>query len=283
MPVSNVLRSVFGPPAGTAIDNPFASGSGIYDADVLAWISAVEAQGGAVSTARGLVVQTFVQSEKSGARWPLTCDYLAPMGENAVQARTSLKQRRLATLIGTPTFSANRGYTTAGSNGLDTGFIPDTHATAMGADSVHLEAYDRVNANSGTTIGAYSTASRSVRLTSRNSSNNALGEANSAVGTFTLPAATAVGLTQIGRSGGAATDAYGSKNGVAMTRTGTPASLGATLPSVSLYIGGLNNVGTFGSGRVCQIGFAAWGAALTDAQRLARYTAFQAWATAVGA
>lgn len=250
---------------------------------VSAWTTTVAANGGTVSRACQAIASAFMADEITSGRYALTDDYLPLFAENAIQARTSLKQRRLATLIGTPTFSANRHYAFDGSNGLDTGFIPDTHATAMTANSVHLEAYDRQNANAGTAIGSSSTSARTVRLNSRNSSNNCLGYGNSDVATFTLPAATSVGLTQTGRSAGATTDAYASKNGVAMTRTGNPTALGATLPSHSLYIGGLNNAGTFGSGRVCQIGFVAWGAALTQAQQLARYNAVQAWATAVGA
>lgn len=253
------------------------------DADLSAWAATVVANGGTVSADRAAVVGQFIATEKANGTWALTDDYLGFWGEDAAQALTSLKQRRLATVTGSPTFSASRHYAFDGStNYIDTGFIPDTHAVAMGINSVHLEAYDRQNASGGTTAGASSTSSRTVRLVSR-TTGNCTGYGNSDVATYTLPASTSLGLTQIGRSAGAVTDSYGSKNGVAMTRTGDPTALGATLPSHSLYIGGLNNAGSFSSGRVCQIGFAAWGAALTEAQRLARYNAVVAWGTAVGA
>lgn len=261
-----------------------ARSGGAWDSDVAAWASAVVANGGTVSPERAAIVAQFIGAEKDSGAWALTDDYLGLWAESATQALTSLKQRRLATVTGSPTFSANRHYAFNGStNYLDTGFIPDTHAVVMGADSVHLEAYDRQNANSGTTAGSSSTSARTVRLISRNSSNNCQGYGNSDVATFTLPAATAVGLTQVGRSGNAVTDAYGSRNGVAMTRTGDPTALGASLPSHSIYIGGFNNAGSYANGRQCWIGFAAWGAALTEAQRLARYNNVSAWGTAVGA
>lgn len=261
-----------------------ARSGGVWDSDVAAWAAAVVANGGTVSPGRAAIVAQFIGAEKDSGAWALTDDYMGLWAEGSVQALTSLKQRRLATVSGTPTFTTDRDYLFDGSNYIDTGFIPSTHALSMGANSVHVEVYERSNVSTNTAaIGTNSGTNRQVRVNPNNGSNAALGYGNNAQGTFTLPASTSVGLTQMGRSGVAVTTAYGAKNGVDMVRSADPSAVGASLPSHSLYIGGLNNIGSLTNGRACRVGFVAWGAALSEAQRLARYNAVQAWATAVGA
>jgi hypothetical protein len=255
-----------------------------FDADVLSWRTAVVANGGSVSLARLIIVDQFVFSEKEAGNWPLTDDYLGLWGENTIQALTSLKQRRLASAINSPAFTADRHYAFDGSTSyIDTGFVPATHAVAMSTDSVHAELYERSNLSGSTTsMGTNSSGARQIRLLARSGS-GATAYANCNAASFTLPSVTSLGLTHIGRSGSAATDAYAAKNGVAMPRTTDPSGIGPSLPAHSLYIGGFNNQGTFANGRACTVGFAAWGAALTGGQYLARYNAVEAWATAVGA
>lgn len=255
-----------------------------FDADVLSWRDAVAANGGSVSLARLIVVDQFVFSEKASGNWTLTDDYLALWAENAPQGLTSLKQRRLASAVNSPVFTADRQYAFDGSTSyIDTGFVPSTHALSMTPDSVHAEVYERSNLSGSTTsMGTNSGSGRQIRILARNGT-GATGYANCGPATFTLPSGSSLGLTQIGRSSSAPTDAYGAKNGGIMTRTVDPSSVGSSLPAHSLYIGGFNNQGAFGNGRACFVGFAAWGAALAGAQWLARYNAVQAWATSVGA
>lgn len=258
---------------------------GAVPSAVALWATAVVANGGSVSTARLAIVSTFVVAEQASGAWYLTDDYMPLWAENAPQALTSLKQRRLAVAVNSPTFTADRGYTfNATTNYINTGFIAATHAVAMTVNSVHAELYERTNiTSSGTVLGVNSAANRIIRINSRNAG-NANGFANSASATYTLPAANSQGLTQVGRNGALATDSYGAKNGVDMTRTVNPTAVGASLPpTYSLYIGGINTAGAYSSGRAASVGFASWGAALSGAQRLARYNAVQAWATAVGA
>jgi hypothetical protein len=255
-----------------------------FDANVLSWRDAVVANGGSVSLARLIVVDQFVFSEKASGNWTLTDDYLGLWAENAPQALTSLKQRRLASAVNSPVFTADRQYAFDGSTSyIDTGFVPSTHALSMTADSLHAEVYERSNLSGSTTsMGTNSGSARQIRILTRNGS-GATGYANCNPATFTLPSNSSLGLTQIGRSGSALTDAYGAKNGGAMTRTADPSGIGPSLPAHSLYIGGFNNQGTFANWRACTVGFAAWGAALAGGQCLARYNAVQAWATSVGA
>lgn len=256
-----------------------------YDADTLAWRAAVITNGGTVSAARMNIVDTFITAEKASGAWALTDDYLGLWGESSVQALTSLKQLRLATVTSAPTFTADRGYVFSGTNYIDTGFIPNTHASAMTATSVHAEVYERTNVNgtsSASAMGGGSGSNRSIRIVPRNNT-GARGYANGDEAIFTLPVADSRGLTQMGRTSATLTDVYGAKNGSSMTRTGDPSGVGATLPGHSIYIGGLNASGSLSSGRACSVGYVAWGAALSSGQQLDRYNAVQAWATSIGA
>lgn len=255
-----------------------------FDADTLAWEAAVITNGGTVSLARRIIVDQFIFDEKASGAWALSEDYWGLWGENEPQALTSLKQRRLATALNTPTFVADRHYLFDGlSNYISTGFIPSTHATVMTATSVHLEVYERTDLSvNSTSVGLSSTGGRIISMRPR-STTSAFVSANSTTATFTLPSSSSLGLTQGGRNGSLATDTYGSKNGVTMTRTVDPTTLGASLPVDGLYIGCLNSAGTPSSFRGASVGFAAIGAALSTAQMLARYNAVQAWATSIGA
>lgn len=255
------------------------------DADAMAYRNAVLSNGGAVPGAWLAVVSAFIRAEKAAGLWALTDDYLGLWAPNEIAARTSLKQRRLATVTGTPTFTADRGYVFNGStNYIDTGFVPSTHAVAMTLNSTHAEVYERTNVDAANkvTFGGTSASNRSIAAQARNGINAVL-DGNSAFGTYALPTANSQGLTQWGRSGALTTDAYGAKNGAAMVRTVTPSAVGASLPAVSMYIGAYNNAGTPSAHRPCSVGYVAWGAALTSGQWLTRYTNVQAFATAVGA
>ncbi len=255
-----------------------------FDADVLSWEAAVIANGGTVSLARRIIVDQFVFSEKASNAWSLTDDYHGLWGENAAQSLTSIKQRRLATATNSPTFTADRGYTCDGvTNYIDTGFVASTHAIAMTENSAHLEVYERTNVSgNNSAAGTLSTSAKYLAIRPR-SAGGAFIYSISTPATYTLPVATSLGLTQGGRNGTLVTDVYGAKNGVDMVRTADPTVMGTLLPDFSLILGAHNNAGTPASFRATSLGFISYGAALSGAQRLARYNAVQAWATAVGA
>lgn len=255
-----------------------------FDTDVLSWRDAVVANGGSVSLARLIVVDQFVFSEKASGNWALTDDYLGFWAENAAQALTSLKQRRLAAAVNSPVFVPDRHFLFDGTtNYLDTGFIPNAHASVLALASAHLEVYERGNlSGSNTSIGTNTGSNRQLRILARNGAVTQI-FVNGNGGTFTLPAATSAGLTQGGCNSVTPTDTYGCKNGVVMVRASDATATGASLPAHSLYVGGLNNQGTYSNGRAAQVGYVAWGGRLTEPQCLARYNAVQAWAAAVGA
>lgn len=249
------------------------------------WAAAVVAIGGAVSEGRANIVEAFFARERSFGLYQLTDDYWVPGAENPAQALMSWKQLRLATTVADPVLTVDRGYPLNGSTQcIDTGLIPNAHAVVATATSVHAEVYEITNASGGTTaMGCGTSSSRNIRVIPRNDSGNAIGSANSAAGTFTLPAADSRGLTQFGRNGSLTTDVYGAKDGVDMTRTGTPSAVGTTLPGHSNLIGAFNNAGSVIGFRASTVFFASLGAAFTGAQRLARRNNVQLLAAAVGA
>jgi hypothetical protein len=263
---------------------PVAAVSMSVEGETASYAAAVVANGGTVSDARVAILNTFIRTEKASGAWALTDDYWGLWAESEAQALTSLKQLRLATVVAAPTFTADRDYALNGSTQyINTGFVPSTHAAAMTATSIHLEVYERAELSANTyAAGVLNSANRAITVRPR-SAGSAFIQAGSAAATFTLPSASSLGLTQGGRNGAAVTDVYGSKNGVSMTRAVDPAAVGASLPANSIFLGAYNNAGTAAGFRAASIGYAATGAALSQAQQLARYNAVQAWATAVGA
>ena len=255
---------------------------GGIDADALLWRDAVVTNGGTVSADRLAIISTFIVAEKVAGTWALTDDYWGFWAENAVQALTSLKQRRLATAVNTPTFTTDRDYAFNGSTQyVDTGFVPSTHAVAMGVNSVHAEVYERTNttAANADAMGAFGTSSRLIVIIPRNATTMSVtGNANA--GNYTLGSADSRGLSQGGRFAATLTDIYGAKNGVDLVNSALPTVLGASLPPLSIFAGGSNN-GALVRPRACSVGYLAVGAALSAAQRLARYNNVQAWASAL--
>lgn len=255
-----------------------------FDADVLAWEAVVIAAGGSVSLARRVVVDQFVFSEKASGAWMLTDDYWALWAENAPQALVSLKQKRTATPVNTPAFTADRHYTFDGATSyLNTGFIPGSHGINYTGTSQRIAAYERINLSaSGAAAGTRIGTGSSISIIPRNgtafsgSTNNSAGSVS-----FTLSVADSRGLKALSRAGGGTT-ALGYDRGVRLPDA-TGLTVGSSAPAVALSIGCINSNGTPISLRAASVGFVAIGGPLSDAQELAQYNAVQAWATSVGA
>jgi len=256
----------------------------VFDADAWAWRNAVVANGGTVSDARLSVVSTFIRAEKAAGTWALTDDYWVLWAENAIQALTSLKQRRLAVAVNSPTFTADRDYTFNGStNYLNAGFIPSTHGIGYTGLNQRLAVYERTNLNSsGGSAGASISTGARIFIVARNSSALTAAANNSSGGiSFAISPADSRGLKAISRADGGTT-VKGHDRGVALTDV-TVGAVGTGIPNIPLFIGAINNGGTPSGFRACSVGFAAIGGPLSAPQELAQYDNVQAWATAVGA
>jgi hypothetical protein len=252
------------------------------EGETAAYAAAVVANGGTVSDARVAILNTFIRAEKASGAWALTDDYWALWGENTAQALTSLKQRRLATAVNAPAFTADRGYVFDGTtNYLDTGFIPSSHAVAMTATNARSAVYERTNvASSRYSLGVVVAGNRSLTIAPLVSGVVANGNAMTSNIAYDLPSADSRGLLSVGRDGSATP---GHKNGVVLVGTNTPTLSALGLPDIAIFVGGYNAAGVVTSPRACSVGFVCWGAAMSDAQNLAQYNAVQAFATSVGA
>ena len=250
--------------------------------EVLAWEAAVVTNGGTVSVARRLIVNQFILAEKSDGTWALTDDYWALWAENAAQALTSLKQRRLATAVNSPTFTVDRGYAFDGTTQyIDTGFSPFAHAVAMTGTNMRLGVYERSNvASNGYAAGSYNFSAINLRVIPRNAGRLYANLSCSGVQTgATITDSTA--LTAVQRSGSTYT-AY--KRGTLIAFEGPPASETSNIPSANIFVGASStNAGTPALFRASPLGLIVAGASMSDAQNLAQYNAVQAFATAVGA
>lgn len=265
------------------------SGARAFDTDVLAWEASVITNGGSVSLARRIITDQFVFSEKSNGLWNLTDDYWVFWGENAPQALTSLKQRRLATAVNAPTFTADRDYTTDGiTSYVDTNFIPSTHATLASANDLHFSNYIRDTGAVSTTAhssGASAASSRALRIRPRTSALRASLEilTGNTPSDYTLTVATSAGYLSGGRDAASAANYYNYKNGVALVVNNAPIAFGATLTNVSIFVGGYNAAGDLTGPRATSMGFMSFGRCLTAGQEATRYTNVQTFATSVGA
>lgn len=257
-----------------------AGGSFSYDTDAAAWFAAVVTAGGTVSDTRKGHINTFILAEKAAGTWDLTDDYWQLAAESATQALVSLKQLRTATVVNSPTFVADQGYTGNGTNSyVNTGFIPNTHGVALTTASVGIGVYERTNVGSSSVaIGVSSGAT--IALRPRNGSNFIVATTGINGATFAESITDSRGLTEASRS--AADTVTGHKNGVALADvTGLAGT--AALSNGALFICANNNGGTPSALRTAQVAFAFVGGATTSDQRVARYNNVQALMTAIGA
>ena len=258
---------------------------GASDADVRLWIAAVIANGGSVSKARASIIDRFVAAEKASGAWALTDDYWGLWGGNAPQALTSLKQRRLAVAVNSPTFAADRGYTgDGGANYINTGYIANSHAVALTVNSARIATYQRLNLadNGYVASGLGASTNYGFRLRPRSASSIFLGAANIAAFSSSIPNTDSKGLHVFSRDGAAGAVGNFYKNG-ALYENVTPGTFGIALTTTALCILVLNFSGALSSYSSQQVGFVIVGAALSAAQELAQYNAVQRWATDIGA
>lgn len=245
------------------------------------WTGAVRANGGSVSSDRRLVVNEFFVAEKASGALALTDDYWGFWAENAVQALTSLKQRRLATAVNSPMFTTDRDYTLNGSTQyLNTGFIPASHGINCTGGTMRIGTYERTDVDTATaSANTFDTTTVNLSITNRVGA-NVRARINSAVTEVALASADGRGLKTASRNGsGAVLQFY--DRGARLADGATSAV--TTTPTRAIYIGAANNSGTPATFRAVSTGFAVVGGPLSDAQELAQYNAVQAWATAVGA
>lgn len=258
-----------------AFSRPFT-----IDPDVAIWAAQVVTNGGTVSSGRAAIVSYFVTALKSGGMWALTDDYLLLCAENAIQALTSLKQRRLAAVVAAPTFTTDRGYAFNGtSQYITTGFIPSTHAVAMTGSNMRIAVYERSNNSGGTySAGTIDSAQKNLLIIARSTANQVLG-CNCTTTNSASTVASNQALSVVSRTAAGVFEGF--YRGVSL---GTVSPVNATvLPTREIYVGCRNNVGVAANFRSATQGYLSVGASLTSAQEVLDYNAVQTFMTAIGA
>jgi hypothetical protein len=256
------------------------------DSDVTAWAAAVTSNGGMVSSGRHALVSTMFGAWKAAGVYPLIDDAWLLVAENAVQALTSLKQRRLAAAINSPLFTIDRGYAFSGTGYIDTGFIPGTHGVALTGTSLHIAAYERTNvgATNVAAAGCVNSSSQNLVINPRSASNFMSVQANcQSIGPSGDTVTDSRGLSVGSRNGTLAADVLAYKNGVAVVPF-TVGTLSSTRPTSKLYIGARSDASNVAGGfRASTLGFVSVGAAIPAGQQPAFYDAIQAYMTSTGA
>lgn len=256
------------------------------NSETTAWQTAVVSNGGSVSAARLARIDWFIGQMKSAGTWAPTDDIWMLWGENQIQSLVSLKQTRLASVVGTPTFAGNRGWSGMGTtNYLNTGFIPGTHKVSMTGTNMRISVYEETNAGSNNVAaGCNNTSAQIIAIYPRASASGLAVQLNSQstlAGGDALP--NSLGLAVGSRNGTLAADITAYKNGVAVVPAAI-GTLGSTLPTVAFYIGTNNANGTPSGARGTRLGFVSVGAALASpAHELTQYNIVQSFATQIGA
>lgn len=188
-------------------------------------------------------------------------------------------------LVGAPTFTADRGFTTNGSSSyINTNFNPVTAGGQFTQNSAAFGIWSRTSAQAsgggGIDIGSRVNGAIAQNLiTTRSSTNTAIGRVN----VDTSPANT-----------GASTDGAGhfalrrsASNAWALFRNATSIASGSDTSSAptsqSFYVGAVNGAGTAGVFVSRQYAAAHIGSSLTDADMTALYNALNTYLVAVGA
>lgn len=129
------------------------------DAATVAWVNQVVTNGGTVSTGRKTTVNTMIVSMKSAGVWSLLDRLWILAAENSISARTDMVGLTLASVVGSPTFTTDRGFTgtDTGFNGatnyLDSGWKPNTGVNFT-QNACHVSGWSTTN-NAATNGGAF--------------------------------------------------------------------------------------------------------------------------------
>jgi hypothetical protein len=267
-----------------AIPQSFTIGSIGYDL-ASRWRAAVIARGGTVSTPRFALISTLFESLLVNDTFYNTDDLWLMACENAIQATTSLKRLRTATLVNSPTFVIDRHFVFNTANYYDTNFIPTIDAKTLNSNSMHMSVYSTINFGMDNRFdmgagGSFGTIAISTKTATGNA---VVGYLHSSPLTASLTAAsnTNLGLTAINRSN---TTFSVFKQGNLLV-TNQPSTIAqVVLPAYSIYIGGVNSSDSFPTPqRSACTAFASVGGSLTSAQHSTLFNAVRNYMVSVGA
>jgi hypothetical protein len=261
------------------------------DAATTAWVNAVVTNGGSVSAGRQTLVDNLIVTLKTKSVWPIFDRVWLLNGENEPSALTDIVATQLATKVGTPPFTANRGYTGDGTttvtNYIDTNYNPTVNAVNYSLNAAHISAWSNDNnlASSGDdrllgfaddsipreTVIGFSTPGTTVR---GRINDQPLSGSQGTVGTR-------IGHWLVNRSGAAASQLY--QNASLFSQPNATAAV--SLVSANVFILCVNDVGnvhgpTMGSAH--QTSMVSIGGNLSAANVADFYDALRTYMAAVG-
>ena len=250
-------------------------GSRALDAATTAWVNAVVANGGTVSTARKGVVDNLISDLKADGVWTKLDRLWLFAAENSQTALTDLKGLALATTSGSPAFSADDGYTFDNtSKCINTGFNPATAGGSYTQNSAHISVWPATPNNWGL-MGNYDGA-QGIEVTYNVTQWQIFGP-NDSTAPVNTGASTTTGLVILTRTASNARGLY--VNG---SSAYSDAVVSTGIASTSFFVGATSNLGTILHPTAGQIAAASIGAGLNATETANLYTRLRAYMTAVG-
>lgn len=240
----------------------------------------IAAMTNAPTPARATIIDSTITSLKSSGAWAKkrAIYFLAAADAQAASLNWKSPGSNTITVVtGTPTFTADSGYTFNNTNALDTNFNPSGGGISLNSESLSVYILNNVAANTFA-LGTSQTAIIPRRSSGDNvsgfSQNNT--STTGTAGTYS----TSVGLTAFDRSGSTGFTVY--KNGTSIE---TLSRASVSVDTSDLFIGGKNNgAGSLGTSAGAHlISYVSMGDSLTSGENSGEYSAVSAYMTAVGA
>lgn len=255
------------------------------DSDVRNWYRRVLREGGfGVSSTRITLLETLVGGLKTDGVWTKLDRLWLLAAELQTAALIDLKGAALATAIGSPTFTVDRGFagqaTGSPSKYLDSGYKESASGNVLSATSSHMSAWivtlqtdngHLVGSNTGTDVSQVSLNTGTPKVESYSTDQGSFGPAS-----FTYSTGTGHWLGN--RSASNLTTLY--QNGASTGATGTGTN--GTVNSTNAFILCRSNFGSPQSGVASTIGMVSMGGGLTGTDITNFYTRLRTFMTAIG-
>jgi hypothetical protein len=260
------------------------------DAATVAWAAAVVSAGGTVSSGRKTVIDTYIKALKTAGLWAKIDRLWLLAAENSQSALINLidPAATAATAVNSPTFTANRGYTSNGTSSyVDGGYFAGTGSPNYTQNSASYYCWQgTVAVSTGPLVGSMvnlSTGSTNAQIITHNSDGNVYAVINAAadalygVWTFAFTTTGETGLYVVNRTGSttASVDLNGVERNSAPYGSSSAVLAGNYMAGLGIWPGGSG----YGEQQCSLMGF---GGGLTTTERTAFNTHTRTCMTSIG-
>jgi hypothetical protein len=247
------------------------------DPQIWAWKNAVAGTGGSISGGRMTAIRALVAGLRSDGIWDKLDRLWLLAAEDEPSALVDLVTSSRATPVGSPTFTANRGYAgNASSSYINSNFNAYSMGTKWSLNSAHLAAWDNTSraATPASATGCYNGTQVSdimpyygAGVVTRINGGGLTGLTNSTSQGFFIGQRTSSSVVE------------GLYNGVSCGTFGDSSSAVINMP---FYVCGRNDSGSLGSGLTDQISAVSYGATFTSTEALNYYNRMRTYMTHAG-